>query len=140
MNTRGILLVALLICGPSYVEAASWKRADVYYLPWELEVRARLSPERVRALASVNPPLRSTYRVYRVSGDRFTHLVQVLDLSRLHKADGRPEDARLVVDFVGDSGRQTTYYASRFDLCTTDNLKKRPIDNAFRDYFRDLHL
>ena len=57
MNTRGILLVALLICGPSYVEAASWKRADVYYLPWELEVRARLSPERVRALASTNPPL-----------------------------------------------------------------------------------
>ena len=103
-------------------------------------MRARLSPERVRALSSVNPPLRSTYHVYYVSGDRLTHLVQVLDLSRLHKADGRPEDARLVVDFVSDSGRQTTYYASRFNLCTTDSLKKRPIDNAFRDYFRNLHL
>jgi hypothetical protein len=103
-------------------------------------VRARLSPQRVPALASVNPPLRSTYRVYHVRGDGLTHLVQLLDLSKLHKADGRPEDARLVVDLVGDSGRQTTYYASRFNLCTTDSFKKRPIDTVFKDYFRDFHL
>ena len=125
------LLVAVLALNASGCRAygTPWKRADVYLVGWDVETRVSLTPDRARALADSKHSYQAD--AYKV--------VAALDLAGLRPAkDTQPEDARLVVDLFDGAGQRTTYYASRFDLCTDDNVQKHPINEAFRRHFQTL--
>ena len=131
MKTLLLLLVSILALNASGCRAygAPWKRANVYLVGWDVETRVSLTPDRVRALADSKHSYQAD--VHKV--------VEALDLTALHPAkDAQPEDARLVVDLFDDAGQRTTYYASRFDLCTADNVQKHPISEALRHHFQTL--
>jgi hypothetical protein len=117
-----------LICS-SVCRAETWERADIYFVDWDLLTRTQLTPENVRDLA----------------GDKRTYqreapeIARALDLGKLNFSQGkRPEDARLVIDLFSKAGVRVTYYASKFNLLTSDSTSKHPIDEKFRKYFRTL--
>jgi len=135
MPQHAALTLAILLIAP-VAHAKDWVRADIYFLDWNVEVRARLSPEALRKQTKAEGGDR-WYRIRHVSGAALNQLLDVLQLAKLRPDDRELEDARLVVDLFDSSGDRTTYYASRFKLATPDNRLKRAIDQHFRDYFRD---
>ncbi len=109
--------------------ADTWLRADVYFIDWDVVTRCSLTPKRIREICDY----KKTFR------NNASEIVDLLKLEMLQPAKERhPEDARLVVDLITDTGARVTYYASGFSLCTEDNSRKRPIDNAFRRRFEKM--
>ncbi len=103
--------------------ADTWLRADAYFIPWEVETRAALTPERVRQLAN----FKHTFT------DNAPAVAQLLELTKLKPAkNGQPEDARLVIDLIDDTGQRHTFYASQFNFYSADSKQKRAIDEPFR--------
>lgn len=124
-----ILCVGGLLASFSNCQAETWQRAEVYLVNWNTLTRARLTPERVRQVAT-------SKRTFHHDASK---IVVLLALNQLQPAaDHRPEDARLVVDLFTEAGERVTCYASRFDLCTADSTSKHAIDEQFRQRFEHL--
>jgi hypothetical protein len=123
------IVAAVFLFGTSLSRSETWERADINFVDWDLLIRTRITPENVRDLAG-----------FRCTVQREAPgIARALDLDNLHfSQDKRPEDARLVIDLYSKAGLQVTYYASRFNLSTSDSTSKRPIDEQFRQHFRTL--
>jgi hypothetical protein len=117
--------------------AASWRRAEVYLVDWEVLTRVALSAERLRGGTHLQDDP-SLHRAIVSDPQQLERVVRELDLAALRPGDGRPEDGRLLVDLFDSSGHRVTYYASRFRLATPDNLMKHPIGAHFRKFFESL--
>jgi hypothetical protein len=103
--------------------ADTWQRAEVYFIDWSVLTRVALSPERVRELADYKHTVRNDAPA----------VARLLELTKLKPSkDNRPEDARLVIDLLDDTMQGHTYYASRFNLCSANNKRKRAMDEQFR--------
>lgn len=103
-------------------------RAEIYYYGWDLLTRYALSPEDVR--------MRHKIKIIIIEQDEVTKFIKWLRINEL-KSVSKPEkeDARLVIDLFKSNGVRETYYASRFSLLSEDSLRKRSIDDSFKDMF-----
>jgi hypothetical protein len=114
-----------------------WKRADLYLLDWNVYTGRRVSAEHLRGPASgATSPVFHTITIsepYKVG-----QIVRMLDLAALYPFEGQPGDARLLIDLFDSSGRRTSFYASKWTLYTLDNRRRHPIDEHFRNYFREI--
>jgi hypothetical protein len=114
------LFTLLSACGG---QADTWRKAEVYYIDWDVLTRASLSVERVRELADY----KQTFRIDAPA------VARLFELERLKPSkDIRQEDARVVLDLIDCTGQRHTYYASLFNLCSANNKLKRGIDEPFR--------
>jgi hypothetical protein len=137
---KQLLAIAMLLMCSVGVADAAWERATVYYLPWELETRANLSPERARRLASDSRSARpGSYILHVASAHELAQLLRILDLQHLQSSPRSPEDSRLVIDLEDGAGNKATYHASYFRLCSANDSNKRAIDANFREFFRVAH-
>ncbi len=103
-------------------------RAEIYYYGWDVLTRYALSPEDVRK--------RHKIKIFIVDKDEVAKFVKWLRLDKMQSIS-RPEgeDARLVVDLFKTNGVRESYYASRFNLISEDSLRKRHIDEIFKNMF-----
>ena len=125
-----LLLLVYGVAWPLSTHAQNWQRADIYFVDWDVETRASLSPEQVRRGMDAKFTLR----------EGLAEFVSNLQLKRLRpvkpSSDG---DTRLVVDlFPTDGGNPTTYHADRFHLFNADGSLRRSIGGGFRESFRAL--
>lgn len=127
---KGIALIYCIAVGVGSARAANpaqYSKAVVYYRAWWVESRQRLQPTDVREHADCVWTLSDRNRV-----QRFREWLQV---PRCTSKKSRPEDARLVIDFVSEEGETETYYASTFHLLTADSKCARAIDDVFKKCF-----
>jgi hypothetical protein len=123
----------VLLGFPGICQGKTWRQADIYYVNWDIETRTLLSPENVR---------KQGLKFHFSSQKEVNRFIKLLEIQKL-KSEGEPgfpfpENARLVIDLIGDDGKQTTYYASRNNLCNHDCSLKHPINEVFRARFRNL--
>jgi len=119
----------------TFTFAASWKRADIYLLDWNVYPNRRVSAEALRHPAK-GPMSQVFHAVTVCDPQQVEQVVRMLDLAALLDIDGQPLDARLLVDLFDTSNHRVSFYASGSSLRTLDNRKGHWIDQHFRDYFQ----
>jgi hypothetical protein len=125
-----LVTTAVLIASTAAVEGQAAPSVVIYYLGWDTEYPARLSPEAAREFASIVVTIHDPIEASKVR--------QRLDLSAMKSRDAEPEDARLVIDFMEGDQKTESFYASRFNLLSQDSTRARVIDENFRRHFRFL--
>ncbi len=129
MLLRNIFLFSAIFLFVKSVSAQEvFERAEVSYISWNKQVRARLRPDDVRNNADISMTIRG--------GGEILNLVRLLDIASMRNIDEeeRVGDIRLVIDLYQD-GKRTTYAASRFLLFADGAIKGRNIDEAFKSKF-----
>ena len=131
-----LLIAAVLLMCSCEARAATWVRADLYYIPWIAETFVALPPQAVREWASSG----TTGRVIHItSAQRLQELLNILQLSRLRPERGCSQDWRLVVDLFASDGTRLSVGSSHGSaLCMLDNLSSHRTGNRFRNYFERL--
>jgi hypothetical protein len=125
--SKFIMLSGLLLLSPYSASAASsdrFVRAELFFIPWSVLTRSQLSPEQVRRHPHISMRIEDHHYVSEVVG--------WLGVDRLAKSESDDGDARLVIDFFDDAGKRTTFYADRFNLMSENGVRRRPIDQRFR--------
>jgi hypothetical protein len=136
--TRILGLVAIMLfVNCEDVNAATWKRIDIYLLDWRVMPNRRVSAESLRHPAQ--GPMSSVFHAITVSDPKqVDQVVRMLDLGLLGDIEGHPLDARLLVDLFDISGQRTSFYASQSSLRTLDDRRGHSIDQHFRVYFEKI--
>lgn len=106
-------------------------RAEISYYGWDVLTRSRTSLNAVREASRIKIVIYDSPEIARFV--KWLYLEDMKDAS-----DVRPEDPRLVIDLFQSNNQRTTFYASRFNLISEDNKRKRSIDESFREKFRFL--
>jgi hypothetical protein len=110
--------------------AASFSRAEIFFIPWDVVKAAGLSPAMVRQAPESVTVLRAPAQL--------AELVRVLDLGALRRpASATPVagDFRLVVDLVRQDGTTESFAADLGRLVRLEDGAFRPIDAGFRARF-----
>lgn len=107
---RSLITASLLLqlCCVLFGCAKSWKRADVFLLEWQVETYTAVRADHLRNWATPDSPT-DFHSVAISDQEQVDQLVRHLDLARLHRAERRREDARLLVDLYDLAGRRTSY-------------------------------
>jgi hypothetical protein len=101
---------------------------DIYYYGWDVMTRARLELDDVRKGNKIKTTI--------YSSDEIASFIDWLNLDDMKKVGNpRPEDPRLVIDFIDEEQNRYSYYASRFSLLNENSTIRRPIDDTFRKRF-----
>jgi len=117
------------------VNAASpeYKQVKMYFIRWDTLTRTRLSPSDVR----------QKHQVYIEVNDRalVAQIVNVLN-ERPFKNRGtkEPEEARLVIDLVRETGEIDSFYANQSHLITSDSERYQEYGTRFADVFDFLRV
>jgi hypothetical protein len=103
-------------------------RAEIYYYDWDVLTRYALLPEDIRK--------RHKIKIIIVDKDEVAKFVKWLRLDEM-QAISKPEmeDARLVIDLFNAKGVRESYYASQFNLISENSLRKRSVDETFKNMF-----
>ena len=111
--------------------AHSVAKITCYFMDWDVLTRVTKKADDIRKYPDAIFRFEDSTEVA-----AFLAMLKLEDLKT--ETDLRPieEDARLTIDITSADGRLTTYYASRFSLCTRDSIAKRPSDEAFREKIR----
>ena len=102
--------------------------ATLYFIPWDVETRARLSADDVRRLARL--------RIQYLDRGVLEDLVGTIGRLPMTVAqDESSEDVRLVIDIDLPNGTKRTFAASRFRILDSMSRTAREVNSHFRDRF-----
>lgn len=105
----------------------------MYFIRWDTLTRTRLSPSDVR----------QKHQIYIEVNERalVTQIVSALN-ERPFKNRGtkEPEEARLVIDLVQETGEIDSFYANQSHLITSDSERYQEYDTRFDDVFDFLRV
>ena len=127
------LIMFFLLCNSNLiysdsVKAEKYSKIKIYFIDWSIITRSRFKLDYIRNNYDVSITLNDT--------DEINGFINWLQLEKLkYNKDYEDEDPRLVVDLYHNSGKQISFYASQFNLCSEDSKQKRQIGENFKQTF-----
>lgn len=105
-------------------QAKGHTKLQVYFVPWNILTRTRLSPDDVKKISGVTMTIRETYFITEIEN-------RLKNLTFRENEKMLSEDVRIVIELFNDDGSVDMYFGNRSHLFLPYFRKMADIDSEF---------